>query len=94
MKIDYILESNVSNISDFDSLRGLLQFFKEVLTAFNECKSPNEIDTIVKILRQSIWLDENFKYKGKTLYFQNWDESGFYYVTALLMIMILNRSME
>lgn len=61
MKIDYILESNVTNISDFDSLKELLQFYKDVLTAFNECKSPNNIDTIVKILRQSIWLNVNFK---------------------------------
>lgn len=40
MKIDYISESNVTNIFDLNSLKGLSQFYKEVLTAFSECKTP------------------------------------------------------
>lgn len=84
MKIEYILESNVTNTSDFNSLKGLPQFYKEVFTAFNECKTPKSIDTVEEILRQNIWFNVNFKYKGKVLYFQNWFESGFHYVKDLV----------
>lgn len=37
-----------------------------------------------EILRQNIWFNVNFKYKGKVLYFQNWFESGFHYVKDLV----------
>lgn len=84
MKIEYILESNVTNTSDFNSLKGLPQFYKEVFTAFNECKTPKSIDTVDEILRQNIWFNVNFKYKGKVLYFQNWFESGFHYVKDIV----------
>lgn len=84
MKIECILESNVTNTSDFNSLKGLPQFYKEVFTAFNECKTQKSIDTVEEILRQNIWFNVNFKYKGKVLYFQNWFESGFHYVKDLV----------
>lgn len=97
MKIDCIIESNVTNTSNVNRLKGLPEFYREVYTAFNECKILNNIDTI-EILRQNIWFNLNFKYKEKILNYQNWYERGFHYVKDLMNNngsgMVLNRPMK
>ena len=82
--ISYIAKTNITNTADFNDLNSLPRFYKEIFCAFNECKLPSVLDRTDEVLRQNIWFNKNFQFKGKILYFQNWNESGFKYVKDLV----------
>ena len=83
--INYILKTNVRKQSDFNIVKTLPVFYKEVFCLFNEAKTVlpfNQLNDDL-FLQQTIWNNLYFKVKGKPLLFRNWLKSGIKYVKDL-----------
>ena len=83
--INYILKTNVRKQSDFNIVKTLPVFYKEVFCSFNEAKTVlpyNQLNDDL-FLQQTIWNNLYFKVRGKPLLFRNWLKSGIKYVKDL-----------
>ena len=83
---DILLKTSFRHKAQFDALTEIPKFYTCTILAYNFCKyiKPVHKLTNTELLSQSIWGNEYFKVKGKTLFFSNWIESGFLYVKDLL----------
>lgn len=59
------------------------QFYKEIFSCFNICKTRPEFKTTESFLKQPIWSNSSFTYKGKTVCFKNWIKSGILFTKHL-----------
>ena len=81
-----MLRTNFKNVKTALIIKSLPTFYQDMFIGFNKCKTLRPLSELKphEILSQVIWGNEYFKNKHKTLYFQNWVESGFIYVKDLL----------
>ena len=81
LDIPYLLSSTATNTKHY-SLKYLPNFYKEIFCAFNECKSngPTAYECAMK---ENIWFNRNICDKGKPLFFQAWNKSGYRFVKDL-----------
>ena len=71
--------------SDFNIVKTLPVFYKEIFCSFNEAKTVlpfNQLNDDL-FLQQTIWNNLYFKVRGKPLLFRNWLKSGIKYVKDL-----------
>lgn len=56
-----------------------------MLCCVHGCKSELNYDKRLPdgVLKQPLWYDKNLKYKGKPIFFENWEISGILYVIDL-----------
>lgn len=74
--IRFISITSEISIKKFDIVQKLPQFYKEVFSCFNICKTRPEFKTTEWFLKQPIWSNNPFAYKGKTVCFKSWIKSG------------------
>ena len=70
--INYILKTNVRKQSDFNIVKTLPVFYKEIFCSFNEAKTVlpfNQLNDDL-FLQQTIWNNLYFKVRGKPLLFR------------------------
>lgn len=79
LDIAYLLNTNVTKTGDLN-IKHLPNFYKEVICAFNECKSNGQ----EKLQIQNIWFNKNITYKGKPLFFPAWAKSGQIFVNDVI----------
>ena len=70
---EYVIKMNTTDIKEFEKLKKLPIFYKEVFISFNLCKRLISIDKMNSkdILQETIWNNKYFKNKGKTIYFKS-----------------------
>ena len=66
-------DDNVSILNDYP-------FYKSVFVAYNKCKTCK---VKKKYGNEIIWLNEEYKWKKKVLYYKNWIEAGYMYTKDL-----------
>lgn len=71
------------SIKKFDIVQKMPQFYKEIFSCFNICKTRPEFKTTESFLKQPIWSNSSFTYKGKTVCFKNWIKSGILFTKHL-----------
>ena len=81
LDIPYLLSSTATNTKHY-SLKYLPNFYKEIFCAFNECKS-NGPTVYECAMKENIWFNRNICDKGKPLFFQAWNKSGYRFVKDL-----------
>ena len=80
-----LLKMNFKSAKSFEIIKYLPQFYQDIFIYYNNCKIIKPVDEIKlhDFMTQTIWGNEYFKQKHKTLYFKNWIKSGFILVKDL-----------
>ena len=83
--LNYVLKKNVRKYSDFNIVKSLPTFYKEVFCSFNESKTILPFNRLNDdlFLQQPIWNNLYFIVNRKPLLFRNWLNSGIMYVKDL-----------
>ena len=83
--LNYVLKTNVRKYSDFNIVKSLPTFYKEVFCSFNESKTILPFNRLNDdlFLQQPIWNNLYFIVNRKPLLFRNWLNSGIMYVKDL-----------
>ena len=77
------MKTTETTAENYGILEKFPNFYKQAFICYNLCKKINKIydsNSTESFLLQPIWLNTRFKFKGKTLYFENWVKSGIRYV--------------
>ena len=80
---NYLAMTSEKRIENFEIIQAMPLFYKQVFTCFNACKNINDKLNIVHFIKQPIWSNEKFSYRGKSIYFPNWLKSNILYVKDL-----------
>ena len=80
---NYLAMTSEKRIENFEIIQAMPLFYKQVFTCFNACKNINDKLNIVHFIKQTIWSNEKFSYRGKSIYFPNWLKSNILYVKDL-----------
>ena len=88
LSIEYVLKASETEMNDFKMIHVLPRFYQEIVSCFNFCKSkkPMHQYSSNEILHEPIWNNTIFKYRNKTLFFDNWSKGGILYVKDLFDI--------
>ena len=88
LSIEYVLKASETDMNDFKMIHVLPRFYQEIVSCFNFCKSkkPMHQYSSNEILHEPIWNNTIFKYRNKTLFFDNWSKGGILYVKDLFDI--------
>ena len=68
-----LLKMNFKSAKSFEIIKYLPQFYQDIFIYYNNCKIIKPVDEIKShdFMTQTIWGNEYFKQKHKTLYFKN-----------------------
>ncbi len=83
--IDYVLKMDVKQTEDCELFVKLPEFYQEVLTSFNACKTTKNANVMSthEYLSSPIMGNNIIRHKGKCLYMKRWVDSGLKYVKDL-----------
>ena len=77
----YLVKTNERNENNFNIVKKLPLFYKEVFCAFNESKTLVPLHSLSadEFLQQTIWNNVYFKTNLKSLNYPNWIKSNILY---------------
>ena len=80
-----LLKMNFKSAKSFEIIQKLPYFYQEIFISYNSCKILKPADQLksYELMTETIWGNEYFKQKHKTLYFETWIKSGFIFVKDL-----------
>ena len=88
LSIEYVLKVLETDLKEFKMIHTLPRFYQEIFSCFNFCKATKSMNQYSsnEILHEPIWNNTIFKYRNKTLFFENWSKGGILYVKDLFDI--------
>ena len=78
LTLPYILQFSEKSPDKLLRIDKIPLFYIQILVAFNECKKTQTLDKITssKLLQQPLWNNSLLLYKGQSLFFKTWINSG------------------
>ena len=88
LSLPQFLRTNFRTSSSCPVVKKLSQFYQDIFTSYNKCKSIKQFDRMSssEYFSQIIWCNELFKVKNKCICFKNWINSGIIYVKDLFTL--------
>jgi len=80
LDLNIILNGNISKDIMLPDNVWLPLFYQQCITSFNSCKTDKYSVNVHDFLKQPIWCNKLFTFKGKSLCYPNWIHSGFVWV--------------
>ena len=86
MTLPYILQFSEKSPDKLQRIGQIPLFYIQILGAFNECKKTQTLDKITssKLLQQPLWNNSLLLYKGQSLFFKTWINSGILYLKDMI----------
>ena len=80
-----VLKMNFKSAKSFEIIKCIPQFYQDMFIYYNKCKTLKPVYELKphEIMIQTIWGNEYFKQKDKTLYFKSWIRGGYILVKDL-----------
>ena len=80
----WLLATNFTKICNFTVMKKLPVFYREMIIAYNKCKTKKLISSPGDVLIQPLWGNENISLNKKCIFFSNWSKEGLNYVQDVL----------
>ena len=86
LTLPYILQFSEKSPDKLQRIGQIPLFYIQILGAFNECKKTQTLDKITssKLLQQPLWNNSLLLYKGQSLFFKTWINSGILYLKDMI----------
>ncbi len=86
LNIDYIIKTNINDYKIYMDKLKLPKFWSQVFASLNECKDlrPFSSTSNYHFLSAPIWFNNQFRFKNKPIFLQNWAKSNILYIKDLL----------
>lgn len=81
--MDYLINTTENKIENYEIIKTMPLFYKQAFTCFNTCKDLQNKLSPETFLKQPIWSNLMFLYKGKTIFFKTWLKSNILFVKDL-----------
>ena len=86
MTLPYKLQFSEKSPDKLQRIGQIPLFYIQVLGAFKGCKKTQTLDKITssKLLQQPVWNNSLLLYKGQSLFFKTWINSGILYLKDMI----------